>query len=57
MRLYAILVNAAITIFGTGWLEKSLVYIFCAFWLGICIVVCRTQKYIYALDMEIKSRE
>jgi hypothetical protein len=55
MRLYAILVNAAITIFGTGWLEKSLAYIFCAFWLGICIVVYRTQRYIYALDMEIKN--
>ena len=54
MRLYFMLINAAITIFGSGWLEKSLLYIFCAFWLGICIVIYRTQKRIYALDMEIK---
>jgi hypothetical protein len=54
MRLYFMLLNAAITIFGLGWLEKSIVYIFCAFWLGITVVIYRTQKRIYALDMEIK---
>ena len=55
MRLYAIFVNTAITIFGIGWLEKSLLYIFIAFWLGITVVIFRTQKHIYALDMEIKK--
>ncbi|MHC5146967.1 MAG: CDP-alcohol phosphatidyltransferase family protein [Planctomycetota bacterium] len=57
MRLYFMLINTAITLFGTGWLEKSIVYIFVAFWLGICIVIYRTQKRIYALDMEIKHKE
>ena len=57
MRLYFMLINAAITIFGTGWLDKSLLYIFIAFWLGIIVVVYRTQKRIYALDMEIKNQQ
>ncbi|MHC5165394.1 MAG: CDP-alcohol phosphatidyltransferase family protein [Planctomycetota bacterium] len=57
MRLYFMLINTAIILFGTGWLEKSIVYIFVAFWLGICIVIYRTQKRIYALDMEIKHKE
>ena len=57
MRLYFMLINTAIILFDTGWLEKSIVYIFIAFWLGICIVIYRTQKRIYALDMEIKHKE
>lgn len=56
MRLYFMLINAAITIFGTGWLQMCLLYIFCAFWLGICVVIYRTQKRIYAIDMEIKNQ-
>ena len=56
MRLYFMLINAAITLFGSGWLEKSLLYIFIAFWLGIATVVYRTQKRIYRLDMEIKNQ-
>ena len=56
MRLYFILINTAITIFGVGWLITSLPYIFIGFWLGIIIVVFRTQRYIYGLDMEIKHQ-
>ena len=57
MRLYFMLVNTAITIFGVGWLEKSLLYIFLAFWLGICFIVYQSQSRIYKLDMEIKQNE
>lgn len=57
MRLYFILINTAITIFGLGWLEKSLVYIFIGFWLGVCAVIYRTQRYIWKLDMEIKQKQ
>ncbi len=57
MRLYFILLNAAITFFGTTWLQKSLPYIFIAFWLGIAIVIYRTQKRIWKLDMDIKQQE
>jgi phosphatidylglycerophosphate synthase len=56
MRLYFILINAAITLFGAGWLATSLPYIFIAFWLGIIIVVYRTQRYIYGIDMEMKQQ-
>ena len=55
MRLYFIILNAVITFFGTGWLEKSLVYIFVAFWVGICVVIWRTQRAIWKLDMAIKA--
>ena len=57
MRLYFILINTAITIFGTGWIGRILPYLFIAFWLGIFIVVYRTQAYIYTLDMKIKNRQ
>lgn len=56
MRLYFILINAAITLFGTGWLEASLLTIVIAFWFGIVIVVFRTQKHIYTIDMDIKRQ-
>jgi hypothetical protein len=55
MRLYFILINTALTIFGTGWIANILIYIFIAFWLGICVIVFRTQKYIYGLDMQAKQ--
>ena len=56
MRLYFMILNTAITIFGINWLEKWIACIFCAFWLGIIVVVYRTQKHIYALDMDIKNQ-
>ncbi|MCE5185772.1 MAG: CDP-alcohol phosphatidyltransferase family protein [Planctomycetaceae bacterium] len=57
VRLLFILLNTAVTIFGTGWLEKAIVYIFIAFCTGICIVIYRTQKRIWVIDMEIKRKE
>ena len=57
MRLYFMILNTAITIFGINWLERWILCIFCAFWLGIITVVFRTQKSIYALDMEIKHKQ
>ena len=57
MRLYFMLINTAITIFGIGWFRTSLLYIFIAFWLGIIVVVYRTQRYIYGIDMEVKRQQ
>lgn len=57
MRLYFIFVNAAIIFFGPGWLEKSLLYIFIAFWLGICVVIYRAQRAIWKIDMDIKQQQ
>lgn len=54
VRAFFILINTAAVIFGTGWLQTALPYIFAAFWLGIAVVVYRTQKKIWAMDMEIK---
>lgn len=57
LRLYFILINAAITLFGRHWLAVSLPYLFAAFWLGICVIIYRTQRYIFKLDMEIKKQK
>lgn len=55
MRLYFILINTALIIFGTAWLKSALPYIFAAFWLGIAVVITRTQRAIWKLDMQIKQ--
>lgn len=57
MRLYFILINTALTLFGTRWLQASLPYIFAAFWLGISVVVYLTQRAIWKIDMDIKSQQ
>ena len=57
LRLYFILINAALTIFGRRWLAVSLPYLFAAFWLGIAAVVYRTQRHILKLDMNIKHKQ
>jgi phosphatidylglycerophosphate synthase len=55
MRLYFIFINTALTLFGTAWLQTALPYIFTAFWLGIAVVVFRTQQSIWKLDMDRKQ--
>jgi phosphatidylglycerophosphate synthase len=55
IRIYFILLNFALIIFGTGWIEHLLVYIFAAAVIIICIVVYRTQKYIWKIDMADKK--
>ena len=51
MRAGFILLNCAIIFFGTGFLEKALIYIFTIFLIALCIVIYRTQKYIWNIDM------
>ena len=54
MRLFFILVNAAIVVFGTAWVEVSLPFV-TALLMGILVwVVFGTQKRIWDLDMERK---
>ena len=55
MRIYFIFLNFLIILFGTGWIEKILVYIFAAAIIMMCIVVYRTQKYIWNIDMADKK--
>ena len=56
IRIWFIVLNCLIIRFGTGWIEKALVYILILSIVFLCIVVFRTQKYIWAIDMEEKSR-
>ena len=58
VRLYFIALNWAIIQFGIGWFESALPYIFGVFLAGLCIVVLRSQKYIWAIDMaDINARK
>ena len=54
VRAAFILLNCLIVIFGTGFLEKALIYIFIAFVSALCVVIYRTQKYIWNIDMQNK---
>ncbi len=54
LRLCFIVLNCLITIFGTGFLEKTLIYIFLTFIAALCVVIYRTQKYIWKIDMQNK---
>lgn len=55
IRLAFIILNFCITIFGTAFIEKSLLYIFILFLVGLSIVIYRTQKYIWDIDMHNKA--
>lgn len=54
VRAVFIVMNTVVAVFGLGWLHTMLPYLFAAFWLGIVIVVFRTQKRIWDMDMQIK---
>ena len=60
LRLFMIGLNTTVTIFGTGWFEKALAFAGIVFFCGLCVVVFRTQKYIWAIDRadkEVKKQE
>ena len=54
IRIYFIILNCLIIFFGTGWVEKILVYIPIVSIVVLCVVVYRTQKYIWDKDMAEK---
>lgn len=54
VRLMFIVFNTIAAFTGTTWLQTAIPYIVAGFWLGIIIVIYRTQKRIWAMDMEIK---
>jgi phosphatidylglycerophosphate synthase len=56
LRILLILLNIAIMIFGMGFFEKTLPCAFVVLLLGLCVVVFRTQKYIWMMDMEEKRK-
>ncbi|MBC8481791.1 MAG: CDP-alcohol phosphatidyltransferase family protein [Planctomycetes bacterium] len=54
VRASFIILNILITILDTGFLEKTLIYIFIIFFTALCVVIYRTQKYIWKIDMQSK---
>jgi archaetidylinositol phosphate synthase len=54
IRFWFIILNCLIIRFGTGWIQKLLVYILILAIGMLCLVVHRTQKYIWQVDMRDK---
>ena len=57
MRICFIILNCLLTWFGTTWIEKILLYIFVLSVLFLCVVIYRTQKYIWNIDMANKKTD
>jgi archaetidylinositol phosphate synthase len=55
IRIWFIILNAVLVFFGTAWIEKILVYIFLLSFGVLCVVIFRTQKYIWKIDMQDKA--
>lgn len=54
VRIYFIILNFCIILFGVGWIEQILLYLFAASMIVLCIIIYRTQKYIWRIDMAEK---
>lgn len=55
LRLALIIINTAITIFGTAWFIAALPVVCAVIMLALCVVVYRTQKYVWKIDMTDKK--
>ena len=55
LRLALILINTAITVFGAAWFVSALPAAFTVMTVVLCIVVYRTQKYVWNIDMRDKE--
>lgn len=56
IRIVFILINTLLILFGKTYLSSSLPFVFGLSVLGLCLVVYRTQKEIWAMDMEVKKK-
>ncbi|MHC4159618.1 MAG: CDP-alcohol phosphatidyltransferase family protein [Planctomycetota bacterium] len=56
IRIWFIVLNCLIIMFGTGFIEKVLIYILVLSIIFLCVVVYRTQKYIWNIDMQDKAK-
>ncbi len=56
VRLLIIVLNTMIIIFGTGFVEKTLPFVALITIIALIIVVYRTQKYIWQIDMKDKRQ-
>jgi phosphatidylglycerophosphate synthase len=57
IRIWFIVLNTALIIFGTRWILPLLPWILGVSTLFLIIMSFRTQKYLWKLDMEIKQQE
>jgi archaetidylinositol phosphate synthase len=55
IRIWFIVLNTALTLFGVRWIEPLLPYILGASIVFLGVIVFRTQKYIWAIDMADKQ--
>jgi len=55
MRILLVLLNTAILAFGRGFVERALPYAVALVFAAVCVVVFRTQRYIWRTDMRDKA--
>lgn len=55
IRIWFILLNTAMICFGTQWILPFLPWILGISIAGLCVIVYRTQKFLWKLDMENKK--
>jgi phosphatidylglycerophosphate synthase len=55
IRIGFVVLNTALTLFATQWIRPLLPYILGVSILFLCVIVFRTQKYIWAIDMADKQ--
>ena len=54
-RIFFVLVNTAIILLGTGWVEVTLPFFAAGLTVALVFLVCRTQRYIWKIDMAQKK--
>ena len=57
VRIWFIVLNTAMIFFGSAWVEKLLGWILAASMVILCLIVFRTQRQLWRLDMEIKQQQ
>ena len=57
IRLGFIIINTVFLFFGTDFIAGALLWIAAAYWALTIFVVYRTQKYLWAIDMENKKQQ
>lgn len=53
-RVIFVILNTSLIVFGTTWLNAALPFVLIASLIVLCVVVFRTQKYIWNVDMSDK---
>ncbi len=57
VRIAFVVVNCLFIFFGTAWIEKLLPWMLVVAVLFLAVVVFRTQRYVWKLDMDAKRRD